>query len=81
MSCISNRKARKPAANLSINSDPLKAARESGVNLFSETVKARENKVAASKRKAWLRDNADAIAAYNKFVLKHCVYSDGSRSV
>jgi antitoxin CcdA len=77
---IYNRKALKQAANLSINSDLLKAARESGVNLSAVMEDALAYKVAATKREAWLRDNADAIASYNEFVTEHGVYSDGSRS-
>jgi len=77
---VYDRKAPKQAANLSINSDLLKAARESGVNLSAVMEEALAYKVAASKREAWLRDNADAIAAYNDFVAEQGVYSDSSRS-
>ena len=77
---VYNPKAPKQAANLSVNSDLLKAARESGVNLSAVMEEALAYKVAASKREAWLRDNAEAIAAYNEFVAEHGVYSDSSRS-
>jgi antitoxin CcdA len=77
---VYDRKAPKQAANLSINSDLLKAARESGVNLSAVMEEALVYKVAAAKREAWARENADAIAAYNEFVTEHGAYSDGSRS-
>ena len=80
MARIYNRKAPKQAANLTINSHLLKAARESSVNVSAEMEDALAYKVGATKGKAWLRDNADAIAAYNEFVTEHGAYSNGSRS-
>ncbi len=80
MQRVYNRKAPKQAANLSINSDLLKAAREAGVNLSSVLEEALAQRVAIAKREAWKRDNADAIDAYNQFTDEHGVYSDGSRS-
>jgi antitoxin CcdA len=80
MQRVYDRKAPKQAANLSINSDLLKAARESGVNLSAVMEEALAYRVAATKREAWVRDNADAIASYNEFVAENGVYSDGSRS-
>jgi antitoxin CcdA len=77
---VYDRKAPKQAANLSINSDLLKAARDSGVNLSAVMEEALIYKVAAAKREAWVRDNADAIASYNQFVTENGVYSDDSRT-
>jgi len=77
---VYDRKAPKQAANLSINSDLLKAARESGVNLSAVMEEALVYRVAAAKREAWLRENADAIANYNEFAGENGVYSDDSRS-
>jgi antitoxin CcdA len=77
---VYDRKAPKQAANLSINSDLLKAARESGVNLSAVMEEALVYKVAAAKREIWVRENAAAIANYNEFVGENGVYSDGSRS-
>jgi antitoxin CcdA len=77
---VYDRKAPKQAANLSINSDLLKAARDSGVNLSAVMEEALIYKVAAAKREAWVRENADAIASYNDFVTENGVYSRGSRT-
>ena len=77
---VYDRNATKRATNISINSDLLKAARESGVNLSAVMEEALVNRVAATKREAWVRENADAIAGYNEFIAEHGVYSDGSRS-
>jgi antitoxin CcdA len=80
MQRVYNRKAPKKAANLSINSDLLKAARDSNINLSAVLEEALAYLVADSKREAWRRENADAIQAYNEFVDKQGVFSDGSRS-
>lgn len=80
MQRVFNRKAPKHAANLSISSDLLKAARDSGVNLSAVLEEALTNRVAEAKRAAWRLDNSEAIAAYNEFVEEKGVYSDTSRS-
>lgn len=75
-----HRKAPKQATNLSINRDLLNAAREAGVNLSAALEEALHEKLAAARREKWKRENAEAIAAYNKFVEEHGVFSDGHRS-
>jgi antitoxin CcdA len=80
MAHVYNRKARRQSANLSINSDLLRAARESGVNLSAVLEEALVQRVAAAKRESWKKDNADAIAAYNQFLADNGAYSDSSRS-
>ena len=80
MQYLYDRKAPKQAANLSINRDLLKAARQSGVNLSAVLEEALVYRVAEAKRAAWLRDNAAAIDSYNSFVAENGVFSDGSRS-
>lgn len=77
---VYDRKAPKQAANLSVNSDLLKVAREAGVNLSAVMEEALVYRVSAAKREAWLKDNAEAIAAYNEFVAENGTYSDSSRS-
>lgn len=80
MTRIVNPKAPRQAANLSINSELLKAARDSGVNLSAVLEEALTYRVAVAKREAWVRENTDAIANYNDFVEESGVFSDGSRS-
>jgi antitoxin CcdA len=80
MSYVYDRKAPKQPTNLSINRDLLSAARESGVNLSAVLEEALAEKVAAAKREHWVRENRDAIAAYNEFSDKNGVASDGLRS-
>jgi antitoxin CcdA len=77
---VYDRTAAKRSANLSVNSDLLRAARESGVNLSAVLEEALIGRVVAAKRAAWARQNADAIATYNDFVAENGVFSEGSRS-
>jgi len=79
MVAIYNRKAPKQATNLSVNSDLLNAARESGVNLSAVLEEALAEKVAAARREKWIRENADAIQRYNDLVEQHGLFSDGQR--
>jgi len=76
----SRSKAPKRAANLTIDSDLLKAARETDINLSAALEEALLEKVAAKRREQWLAENKQAIAAYNSFVDEQGVFSDGSRT-
>ena len=72
-------KAPKRAANLSVDSDLLEAARDSGVNLSAALEEALVDKLSAKRREMWVRGNKDAISAYNAFVDEHGVFSEESR--
>jgi len=61
MATVYSRKAPKQPTNLSINSDLLNAARESGVNLSAALEEALAEKVAVARREKWIRENAEAI--------------------
>lgn len=74
-----NPKARRQAANLNINSDLLKVACDSGVNLSAVLEEALTYRVAVAKREAWVRENTEAIANYNDFVEENGIFSDGNR--
>lgn len=80
MTQASRKRVEKKAANLSIRSDLLAEAREAGVNLSAALEEALEGKIANAKRERWVRENSDAISAYNEFVSEHGVVSDGMRS-
>lgn len=71
--------ALKKATNVSIRSDLLEDARKLNINLSQEF----ENHLAEVVRKhhaeQWLRDNREAIEAYNRHVAEHGVWSDGLR--
>jgi antitoxin CcdA len=71
---------RKRATNVSVRSDLLAAAREAGVNLSATLERALMEELAEVKRKKWRQENRDAITAYNEYVEKHGMFSDGVRS-
>jgi antitoxin CcdA len=70
----------KRAANVSVRSDLLAAAREAGVNLSATLERALVEQLAEVKRKKWRQDNREAIDAYNEHVEKHGAFSDGVRN-
>jgi antitoxin CcdA len=76
----SKKRVAKKAANLSIRSDLLSAAREAGVNLSAALEEALAEKIAVAKREQWVNENTEAIAAYNDFVSEHGLLADDLRS-
>jgi antitoxin CcdA len=75
-----NRSVPKRAANVSVRSDLLDAARAAGVNLSAALEKALGIEIAEVKRKQWLEQNRESIEAYNEYCEKHGVFSDELRS-
>ncbi len=72
--------APKKPVNLSLNSDLLKMGKDLGLNLSGVAEAAIAQAVKESLAERWLKDNAEAIQAYNKRVEAHGVFSDGVRS-
>lgn len=72
--------APKKPVNLSLNSDLLSIGKELGLNLSSLAEAAIAQAVKESLAERWLKENAEAIQAYNQRVEAHGVFSDGSRS-
>lgn len=70
----------KRAANLSINAGLLDEAKALEINLSATFERALEEEVRARQRQLWLAENREAIAAYNEFVARNGVFSDGLRS-
>lgn len=70
----------KTAANVSIRRDLLESARASGVNLSATLEQALIEKLKDERQRKWREENREAIVAYNAYVAKHGVFSDGSRS-
>jgi antitoxin CcdA len=71
--------APKKPANLSINSDLLRQAKEERINLSQALENCLAETLRHKKRQEWLKDSADAIEEYNRFVEKHGVFSDTIR--
>lgn len=70
----------KRAANVSIRSELLDAARAAGLNLSATLERALERELANERRKRWRQENRDAISAYNDHVEKHGTFSDDVRT-
>ncbi len=71
--------ALKKAANVSVNSDLLQKARALDINLSATLEAALAAEVKRRRAEQWLRDNKPSLDAYNRFVEKHGVFSDGIR--
>ena len=71
--------APKKSANLSINSDLLRLARENRINL-SQALEQRLAEVLREEQgRKWLAENLEAVTEYNSRIDKHGMFSDGIR--
>ena len=73
------RNAAKRAANVSVRSELLDAARAAKINLSATLEEALTFKLKSANASKWRSDNRAAIASYNDHVEQHGVFSDGSR--
>ncbi len=80
MSIVFDEKAPKRAANLSVNSDLLKKAKDLEINLSATFENALTEVIKEKQREQWKQKNKDAINAYNKHVENNGVFSNGLRS-
>lgn len=80
MNAIFNVHAPKKATNVSVNGDLLVKARALRINLSATLETALAERVAASEREHWQRENAAAIAAYNRLVDEHGVLGDALKT-
>jgi antitoxin CcdA len=74
------RLAPKRAANVSIRSDLLDAARAAQVNLSATLEHALIEELKLIEHQKWRAQNREAIAAYNDYVEESGVFSNGARS-
>lgn len=72
-------RARKVPTNLSAPEDLVRRAKQLGINLSEVLESALVEAIRREEQRAWLDDNAEAIADYNEFVGKHGVFSDDWR--
>ncbi len=73
------RSAPKRAANVSIRSDLLDAARVAQVNLSATLEHALIEELKLIEHQKWRAQNREAIDAYNDYVEEKGVFSDGAR--
>ncbi len=74
-----NSEAPKKPTNVSINSDLLEKAKSLNINLSATLERALTEQLRIRQRDQWLRENADAIQAYNQFVEANGTFSDSVR--
>ncbi len=74
-----NAQAPKKPTNVSINSDLLEKARSLKINLSATLENALAEQLRNEQRAEWVRENADAIQAYNQFVETNGTFSDSVR--
>ena len=79
MDTLYNSAALKKPANLSINSDLLKKAKSLDINLSATLEAALAAEVKRRRADQCLKENKASLDAYNTFVEKHGVFSDGLR--
>jgi len=73
------RKLAKKAVNLTVDSALLAAARAHDINLSATLESAIAAQLTERRRAEWLKQNADAMAAYNEDIGTHGTFSDGLR--
>jgi antitoxin CcdA len=66
--------------NLTINADLLARARGQNINLSATLEAALVDQLRKAEREHWLKNNKNAIAAYNEEVSIHGTFSDGLRN-
>jgi antitoxin CcdA len=71
---------RKKAANLSVDSKLLEDAKRLNLNLSQVFEAGLEQAIRQQQREDWLKKNRGALDAYNDYVEKHGVFSNGLRS-
>lgn len=71
--------APKKAANLSVNSDLLRQAKELKINLSQALEERLAELVRQRRRQQWLAENREALDSYNRRIESQGVFSDGLR--
>jgi antitoxin CcdA len=69
----------KKAVNVSLDQTLLAKAKAEGLNLSAELERTVRAKISSIEAERWKRENADAIAAWNKDVEDNGLWSDGLR--
>ena len=69
----------KKAANLTVRADLLEEARARKINLSQTLETALTAELKKLRESEWLEQNKEAIAAYNREIAEHGLWSDGLR--
>ena len=79
MNSLYDTAALKKPTNVSVNADLLLKAKALDINLSATLEAALAAEVKRRCAEQWLKDNKPSLDAYNNFVEKHGVFSDGLR--
>jgi antitoxin CcdA len=71
---------RKKSANLSVDGKLLEDAKRLNLNLSQVFEAGLDQAIRQKQREDWLKKNRSALDAYNDYVEKHGVFSNGLRS-
>jgi len=74
------KRARKRAANVSIDVEILAEAKAMGINLSQTLEDELRKQVKEEKIRRWSEENKEAIEAHNRFIEKHGIWSEKYRS-
>ena len=70
--------AKKPT-NVSINAELLAKAKSLDINLSATLESALKEQIRLKEQAHWLKENSDAMEAYNQFVERNGTFSDSGR--
>jgi antitoxin CcdA len=73
-------RVKKKSANLSVDSKLLEDAKRLKLNLSQVFEAGLDQAIRQKQREDWLKKNRSALDAYNDYVEKHGVFSNGLRS-
>lgn len=76
---IFNPAAPKKSANLSVNADLLRQAKQLNINLSQTLEQHLVEIIRQAQRSQWLAENRGALDQYNRRIEKHGTFSDGLR--
>lgn len=71
--------SRRKATNLGVREDLLREARRLGINLSRALEQSLEEKTRAARQQAWVEENREALADYNRRIERSGAFSDGLR--
>lgn len=65
---VAEKKVRRRPVNLTVREDLVAAAKELGINASQAAEQGLDAAVRTAREQAWLKENAEAIEAYNRWI-------------
>lgn len=79
MTTYNTTSASKKPTNVSINAELLAKAKSLDINLSATLESALKEQIRLKEQAQWLKENSDAMEAYNQFVERNETFSDSVR--